>query len=305
MLKLQKPFSSLLAGLGFFLCSFAFAQSPDSLSTLPQSDTTKSPTNAKRNWVIGGSSVVLFGGTGYFLKNAWWAEQSVPFHFDDGADLRYALNLDKVAHALGGNFVSDLYTRAFIGTGMPAKKAALWGLGMGVLGQVAIETKDGFAPRWGFSPYDLLAGTAGSIYNLGKYHSKFLANTEFKMGYWQRSDKYFSVANKRPKPFSIDDYLNQTYWFTVYPKNLLTGKAQQNFPAWLGISIGDGIEANSWDGLGGGQHELYIAPDVSLERLFKPKRKFFKQVLHFSTYIKIPMPTLQVYPQTKFWWFFL
>jgi hypothetical protein len=258
--------------------------------------------NYKSAALVLSSSLVLFGGTGYFLKNAWWADEATSFHFDDGADLKYALNLDKASHAFGGAIVADLYTKAFIGANMPIHKATWYGTGMGILGQMAIEIKDGFAPRWGFSVWDVLSGSAGAFYNMGKYHSNFLANTDLKVSYWQRSTKYFEKSNKRAKAFSIDDYLNQTYWFTIYPKAVFNSKTK---PDWLGLSIGNGIEPDFWDGAGLGRHELYIAPDISLERLFKPKKKFFKQILHFADYIKVPMPTLQVYPQTKLWWFFL
>ena len=225
----------------------------DSTTKVIQKENVYHKRNLKSTLLITGSSVVLFGGSGYFLKNVWWADQASAFHFDDGADLRYALNLDKEAHALGGAFVADMYTRAFVGTGMPIKKAALYGTGMGVLGQIAIEIKDGFAPSWGFSPWDVLLGTTGSLYNLGKYHSKFLANTEFKVSYWQRSTKYFEKANKRAKFFSIDDYINQTYWLTIYPKAIFGEKTKLD---WLGLSFGDGIEPDFWDGAGQGRHEI-------------------------------------------------
>ena len=37
-------------------------------------------------------------GTYYYLENTWWKDQSKEFHFDNGADLLYAKNIDKAGH---------------------------------------------------------------------------------------------------------------------------------------------------------------------------------------------------------------
>jgi hypothetical protein len=176
------------------LAIFKISDPADSSATMLKMDSLPKKKNYKSTALVLGSSLVLFGGTGYFLKNAWWADEATSFHFDDGADLKYALNLDKASHAFGGAIVADLYTRAFIGANMPIHKAAWYGTGMGILGQMAIEIKDGFAPRWGFSVLDVLSGSAGAFYNMGKYHSNFLANTDLKVSYWQRSTKYFEKS---------------------------------------------------------------------------------------------------------------
>ena len=43
--------------------------------------------------------------TKHYLENTWWKDQSQNFHFDNGADLRYALNVDKAGHFIGGLIV--------------------------------------------------------------------------------------------------------------------------------------------------------------------------------------------------------
>lgn len=288
-------------------CCFGLANTQanglDSLRS--SSDSLNKEVRQRRNWIIAGSTVASFGGSYLFLKNAWWKEQRVPFHLDAGRDLRYALNLDKVAHFSAGVWVADLYTDAFEWAGYPRKKAALYGASMAFVVHLSTELKDAYAPRWGFSLLDLASGSLGGVFTLGQQHSKIMANMSIKATYWQRTTKYFEVATKRTKPFSIDDYLNQTFWLSYYPKSQLPGKWRDHTPDWLGISVGTGIEPDYWDGNGGGRHEWYIAPDVHLERLLKPKKIFWKKVVKVLNYTRLPLPALQVYPKMKLYGLFL
>ena len=65
-----------------------------------QSDSLK--VNKKRVFIVGSSLAVALGGSYWYIQNSWWSDKQIPFHFDDGADLTYALNVDKVGHFIGG-----------------------------------------------------------------------------------------------------------------------------------------------------------------------------------------------------------
>lgn len=254
--------------------------------------------------LVSGTTAGAAAGLYIYLKKAWWVEESTNFHFDHGRDLRYANNLDKMGHLMGGIIVSDIYYDLCRGLGMNEKSAAWWGFGMGTGLQLAIEIKDGFAPNWGFSVPDIAFGAFGSLMPLLKQRSPFFKNTDFKFSYWRRSDKYFDIRDLDPR-FHIDDYLNQTYWMTTSLR-YLTGNRADWIPDWLGLSIGWGIEAESWntnpaDPGSGGKPEFYLSPDVDLVRLFKPKRSFWKMTLKRLNYLKFPMPALQITQKVKFW----
>ena len=287
--------------------SFPDRSTIDTLSPKPEAD---SLTIADRKQtrgatiLVAGSSVGAAAGLYIYLQKAWWAENSTNFHFDEGRDLRYANNLDKMGHLMGGIIVSDIYYDLCRGLGMNDKRAAWWGFGMGTGLQLAIEIKDGFAPDWGFSVPDIAFGAFGSLMPLLKQKSPFFKNTDFKFSYWRRSDKYFDVRALKPG-FHIDDYLNQTYWMTTSLR-YLTGNRVDWIPDWLGLSIGWGIEAESWntnpaDPGSGGKPEFYISPDIDLVRLFNPKRTFWKMTLKRLNYLKIPLPTLQLTQKVRFW----
>ena len=64
-----------------------------------QNDTTL---NKKRVFIASSSLIGALGGSYWYIQNSWWSEKQVPFHFDAGADLSYALNVDKMGHFMGG-----------------------------------------------------------------------------------------------------------------------------------------------------------------------------------------------------------
>lgn len=274
-------------------------------------DTLLSPPSSNRKQNLGkaaalvGTSVGVLGGMYVYLQGVWWKGEARSFHFDWGRDFRYANNLDKMGHLMGGVMAADAYYDGFRWLGMPERKAAWWGFGMGIGLQVAIEMKDAFGPYWGFSMGDMAFGAFGSLQPLLKQKYSFFKHTDFKFSYWQRSTRYFDNRGWKVQPFHIDDYLNQTYWMTTSLRYLTANKVSW-IPDWLGISVGWGIEAESWDtnpndrGTGG-KPELYIAPDIDLVKLFKPKTRFWKMTLKRLNYIKFPMPTLQLTQKTKLW----
>ena len=45
--------------------------------------------------LVSSSLALALGGSYYYVQNAWWNEKQVAFHFDDGSDKVYALNVDK------------------------------------------------------------------------------------------------------------------------------------------------------------------------------------------------------------------
>ncbi len=272
----------------------------DSLSQVPKASTA-------RLWTIGASSILVTVPTYVYLKKTWWNGKGIPFHFDEGRDRTYASGLDKVAHLGGGLFISEAYYNAFRWAGMPQRKAEWLAFGSAAFVELSIELKDSYSPTYGFSWRDVAAGTVGGLWPMARNRSGFLRDAQFKVSYWQRTPKYFTERGIPIQRFSIDDYLNQTYWFSFSPERFGREGWQRAWPDWLQLSVGMGLEAETWsvrhDGLGG-RHEWYIAPDINLVKLFKPRSTTARLVVGLLKYVKIPAPTLQIGPKVRWHWLF-
>ncbi|MEZ0542554.1 hypothetical protein [Fibrella arboris] len=271
---------------------------------LTRPDTLLRSTRRARTGLLLGSSVLSLGATFVYLEKKWWSEGYTNFHFDDGRDFRYASNVDKLGHLLGGIFTADVYYGGFRWAGMPQRRAEWCAVGAAAFVQLSIEFKDGFSPRYGFSWADVTVGTLGGFWPMLQNHSPFFKDSQVKFSYWQRTNKYFDHRGIKTQAFSIDDYINQAYWFSFSPTYIFGPSLRQKWPDWLQVSVGFGLDATTWSPTRngeGGLWEVYLAPDINLVKLFKPRKPWVRSVLHVLSYIKVPMPTLQVAPTPRLW----
>ena len=281
----------------------------DNVTTRPATDSTQLHARVKpaRLWTVAASSLLTLGSTYTYLEKTWWNGRGVPFHLDEGRDLTYASGLDKVAHLAGGVFISEAYYNAFRWAGVSERKAEWLALGSAAFVEVGIELKDAYSPTYGFSWRDVAAGTVGGFWPMAQRRSGFLRDAQWKVSYWQRTPKYFTERGIPRQRVSIDDYINQTYWFSFSPERFGNARWKQAWPNWLQVSIGMGLEAETWsirrDGLGG-RHEWYIAPDINLVKLLRPRSATAKALVGLLKYVKIPAPTLQLGPKLRWRWLF-
>ena len=267
--------------------------------------------NKKRVLIASSSIGLALGGSYWYVKNAWWAEKQTGFHFDDGADFTYALNVDKLGHFMGGLQASDVFSSSMRWTGMNEKKSLWYGAAFGSVIQLAIEIKDGYAPYWGFSKWDLALGSAGSIWPLAQYYNNDLKGIDFKFSYYKRSDIYWKLEQQRNKEINKnswqDDYPNQTYWMT-FDLNHFTETCC--WPEWLNLAIGFGLDdtqyLNENNTKKGGNNEWYIALDYDIPKMLKKwNSPSAKKVKHWLNYFHLPAPTIRISPQLDFYPLFL
>jgi hypothetical protein len=270
--------------------------------------------NKARFYGVASITLAALAGSYIYMNNAWWAGQKSSFHFDGGTglknvftfgrDVKYAKNLDKMGHFYGGRIGGDLFAEAVRWSGKSEKSSYIWGAVFSSSIQFFIEIKDGFSPDWGFSVYDFMAGTLGSFYPYFQSKSRFLKAVDYKFSYWRRDDYYFESI-KRKSGFQ-DDYMNQTYWFTFNPKRF---KPKSNWPKWLGISVGVGVDnklndyytgiITDYSVLGKGGYEFFIAPDIDFTGLL-PKTPFWQRAAKLMNYIKFPAPAIRLSNNSRF-----
>lgn len=263
--------------------------------------------NNKRFLGVAASTTVALASSYVYVQTAWWKDNSKSFHFDGGADLKYAKNLDKFGHFFGGVIYGDLFAGGMRWAGSSEKKSKLWGGVFGTSIQAFVEIKDGYSPNWGFSVFDLLSGSAGAFYPYFQTQSRLLAATDMKLSYYKRDDFYFK--NQTYKGQWNDDYMNQTYWFTFNPKRY---NPNWKWPAWLGISAGFSIDnklndlytgVNDYANHGKGHYEWFLAPDIDFKALL-PKTKGWQKLAHVLNYVKVPAPTIRLKPSVKGYLFY-
>ena len=274
-----------------------------------KSDSTK----IKKGRVIAVSSslVAVLGGSYLYVKNAWWSDKQIPFHFDDGADLTYALNVDKAGHFIGGLHASNIFSGSLLWAGMNEKKSLWYGAAFGSGLQLAIEMKDAYAPHWGFSKWDLALGSTGSFWPVAQYYNDDLKAINFKMSYYKRSNIYWDLDRQRGKETNKyvwqDDYPNQTYWITLDVNHFVETCC---WPDWLNIALGFGIDdaqyLNASNTKTGGHNEWYIALDYDAPKMLKIwNSPTGKKIKHWLNYFHFPAPTIRISPKLEFYPLFL
>lgn len=289
-----------------FLVGFLLLFSQEIFS---QKDTSK--VNKKRVFIVGSSVGATLGVSYWYIQNSWWSEKQIPFHFDNGADLTYALNVDKVGHFMGGLQSADFFSSSMKWAGMNEKQSLWYGAAFGSGLQLAIEMKDAYAPYWGFSKWDLALGTAGALWPVAQYYNDDLKSINFKFSYYKRSNIYWDLDKQRGNETNKynwqDDYPNQTYWIT-FDVNHFTESCC--WPDWLNVAVGFGIDDSQYLDENftktGGENEWYIAFDYDIPKMLKKwDSPTGKKVKHWLNYIHFPAPTIRISPKLEFYPLFL
>ena len=280
-----------------------------SLSLFPQQDANK--VNKGKMLIVSSTLGLALTGSYLYIKNSWWSDKQIPFHFDDGADLKYALNVDKAGHFIGGIQAADLFSGSMKWAGMNEKKSLWYGAFFGSGLQLAIEIKDAYAPYWGFSKWDLTLGSAGAFWPVAQYYNNDLKAINFKFSYYKQSDIYWQLDKQRGKETNKyawqDDYPNQTYWVTFDVNHFAETCC---WPDWLNMAVGFGLDdtqyLNENNTKMGGNNEWYIALDYDIPKMLKKwDSPIGKKVKYWLNYIHLPAPTIRISPKLEFYPLFL
>jgi len=239
-------------------------------------------------------SVLSVYGVSYFLVfgKSWWGTEPQPFHFEN--DFEYALNLDKLGHLYSGILMGEFFYDGLIWSGLSHIPARIFAGGFASLTHVGIDIKDGLGP-WGYSIWDVIAGSVGGFWPYLKDICPLLEPLKFKATYWKHSQAYW---NHQDKTIFTDDYVNWTYWLSFKTEWLFPKSARPYWPDWLYIAAGvsvDDIAVIEDDGINGSR-EYYVSLDVDLDGIIKPKKYVYNRLLTYITTIKLPTPSIQIYP---------
>ncbi|HUC82621.1 MAG TPA: DUF2279 domain-containing protein [Flavisolibacter sp.] len=279
--------------------------------SLQTASSVQQPPNHKfRQWLVGSTSAIAFGGSFVFLNKAWYQDYPrTSFHFFN--DAGEWLQMDKAGHAWTAYTSSRLLYGAWRWAGLKNAKAVLLSTLTSFGYMASIEYLDGRSAGWGWSWGDIAGNTLGvslfAMQQLGwkeqQVQLKFSAHVnKYDASLKPRADELF----ERSLPaLLLKDYNAQTYWLSVNLKSVLP---QSKLPAWLNVAAGYGAEG-MWGGFENKafdkngvkvfdrtdvsrRRQWYLAPDIDLTKI-RTKSKALRTVFFALNSLKVPLPALE------------
>ena len=253
------------------------------------------------NTTIAGEITTYVAGLS-FLSYYWYKDhERVPFHFYN--DRKGYLQMDKAGHAYAAYHESYSAYYSLRWAGVDKRRALIYGAPIGFLFEAPIEIFDGLYEGWGFSWWDIIANTAGTVLFTTQeiFFDEQIVTMKFSYspsGY----PKYHEILGETPIENFIYDYNGHTYWLSGNLKRL-TGI--QKLPGWLNIAIGysgNGMikEFKNPDYYNGEPfpyldryRQWVFSFDVDFSRI-PSKKKWVKRIFKQINLIKIPFPALEV-----------
>ncbi|MDX1439506.1 MAG: DUF2279 domain-containing protein, partial [Rubricoccaceae bacterium] len=198
----------------------------DTLNSLVE-PANRDEVNTTRVLVVGGVATISAIAVLDIQRRRWWDERRPRFHIQN--DWEYVRWSDKFGHFFSTSLFARGYNASLQWAGLPEQEAQIWATGLAWTNLLYYEILDGFGPRWGFSPGDILFNTAGAAFTYAQWRVPELEPYTLKVSYWPSG-----WEGKNP----TDDYAGQTWWATANLRSALGGKAANTIPAWLNVAVG-------------------------------------------------------------------
>ena len=181
---------------------------------------------------------------------------------------------------------------------MDSSQATIFGALCGALYEFYVETEDGKAVRWGFSPGDVKADIAGAAFFLLRNRIDFLRNFQYKWFYYPSGE---AQPDDNIKYNPIDDYGGQSYWLAADIHRMLPENLKSYWPKWLNIAAGIGGWNLRSDQYALRQKAYYIGLDYDLEKIIPESDigilNFIRRGL---SYWHFPAPAYRISPDPRF-----
>jgi len=292
--------------------------------------------NKKRFWLTAGTGAAIYTGAVIGLSQVWYAEspQSGFHFFNDAGEWEH---LDKTGHLYSTYFESKWSFQGARWIGIPHRKAAWLGAGLGMFYQLTIEIMDGFSEEWGFSTYDIGFNTLGALTFLGQELAWQEQRITLKYSAIPKSYPDYqvtSVDGTTTMPLSIraeeiygksyaarliKDYNIQTHWASANIASFIPNDTHR-FPKWLNVAVGYGAEnmyggfENQWTYEGKDyvldanlyprHRQFFISPDIDFTKI-ETDRPFLKTLFFFLNMVKVPAPAVEFNSLGKTKWHWL
>lgn len=190
---------------------------------------------------VGGNVVAVYE----YFRRAWWSgERADRFRFDweQTQPFRQA---DKFGQALGGYQLARAGGGVLGGACVARRRTAWWGGAYASAFQWQIELWDATQAKYGFSPLDVAANTAGSALALAQTYNPALRHLKPASSYARSAD---ARNRDRYPPGAVGtelrpwvDYAGQTYWLSANPRDVLPAEAARLWPAPVRVPVGRSV----------------------------------------------------------------
>lgn len=258
-------------------------------------------TSPGRMALVGGGSALLITGAWIGLDQAWYADyERTSFHFfNDGGEW---MGMDKCGHLFSAYTTAEWGTSMFRWAGASPSVSRWVGGSLGWVFLAGVEVMDGHSEGWGFSPWDLLANTTGSLLFIGqdaawgeqRFRLKFSAHlTEYAL---QRPEALGEGTAER----ILKDYNGQTYWLSMDPRLFGARPRKGSWASVFNVAVGYGAEGMLYAKPGtpegveqpGRRPQFYLSLDACLHRI-STRSRFVRTVLDVLDCVKVPAPALE------------
>ncbi len=274
-----------------------------SFQDLTSKDTIRNKVDKNFYKFLAVEGVVLTGVISY-LKNEWYSDKKrVPFHFYN--DFKGWYQVDKFGHFYASYLESNIGYSLMKKFNFSEKKSLYLGGFQGLILETPIEFFDAYYEGWGFSVSDMVANALGSVFFITQQkvfgEQLIRPKLSFSRSIYARNAYGLLGKNNLISEF-IYDYNGYTFWFSFSPNKVFKIK---KIPKWLNLAIGYGA-----DGMLGEfenkklykgnnlpnynrYRQFYLSLDIDFSKL-KTNSKFLKKVYNALSYIKIPLPTIEL-----------
>ena len=230
-------------------------------------------------------------------SKAWWQGTRTKFHFQN--DWEYALWIDKLGHWWGATAIQHLFSSALSWSNFSYETSMWLGSALALTYQLYVETYDGYAKDWGFSPGDAMFDFGGAFYPLLQYYFPPLKNVNLKLSYYPSRRLLKKDPNDElyKNKFVIDDYEGQSFYLSFKINNMLPERLEKFWPDFLCLAIG--YQMRNWNGYAVADKNYFLTLDYDFEQipLYGQFWQFLKNTFNL---IHFPAPGIK-YSNKKFY----
>ena len=246
---------------------------------------------------------ILTGAMSY-LKYEWYSDKKrVPFHFYN--DFKGWNQIDKFGHFYASYLESNVGYSLMKKFNFSEKQSLIFGGSQGFILETPIEFFDAYYEGWGFSITDMVANALGSSFFIIQqriFGEQLLRpKLSFSRSIYAKDANGYLGKNNFLSQF-VYDYNGYTYWFSFSPSKIFKIK---KIPEWINLSLGYGangmigefLNISTYNGKNIPYHEryrqYYLSLDIDFSKI-KSKSKVLKKIFNALSYIKIPLPAIEI-----------